>query len=276
MDGIENGMKSTPKKRLYSIVTPWKAPDGPDFGPYLYTCDYCDFDHPDVRASAARLINGVTTAREAALAIFYFVRDQIAWAGTFDERRKASEVLQSRLGACFNKATLQVALLRAVNIPARYRFQIFPKRGFKKYLPAGLATRIFMAVYPDEVPTAFAELYLENRWLSAATTMDKSLNPFGVRDWDGRTDLRFLKNKKGYELNKNDRVTDGGTSAVVDRLEYDYFENGFNALGADKKRILYQAYQIYLDAIRFKMTLAERSERLIQATFDDKDFKDRF
>jgi transglutaminase-like putative cysteine protease len=55
------------------------------------------------------LSHGLST-EQAIKNIYLFVRDQIKW--TVEGLKPAIEVLRGKKGVCFNKASLQIALLR--------------------------------------------------------------------------------------------------------------------------------------------------------------------
>ena len=87
--------------------------------PALQPTELCDAGHPDVVACARKLVPEGASGRASADAIRRFVRNEIAYVlGPKDA--KASDVLASREGMCTNKAMLQVALCRAVGLPAGF------------------------------------------------------------------------------------------------------------------------------------------------------------
>ncbi len=94
-----------------------------DTGTYLRHTDIIDCDAESIRSKAAELTVGMETERENAVALFYFVRDEIkhnAYAPLHDrDRFKASAVLQAGNGFCQQKAILLAALARASGVPAR-------------------------------------------------------------------------------------------------------------------------------------------------------------
>ena len=86
---------------------------------FLKPTKFCDCDNQKIIAKAKALTQNDKTPKEAALSIIHFVRDQIAFKGGLIV--KASRTLKKGNGFCVTKSNLQVALLRAVNIPARYQ-----------------------------------------------------------------------------------------------------------------------------------------------------------
>lgn len=85
---------------------------------FVKPTQFCDCDNKEIIAKAEELTKNDESPKSAALSIFYFVRDQIPFMG--GPVVKASETLKIRNGFCITKSNLQVASLRAVNIPARY------------------------------------------------------------------------------------------------------------------------------------------------------------
>ncbi|MDD5273199.1 MAG: transglutaminase domain-containing protein [Methylovulum sp.] len=93
---------------------------------YLDTSDYIDWQHPLVKATAAKLATGCHTDTEVAKQCFEFVRDSIkhSWDYRINPLTcKASEVLSHGTGYCYAKSHLLAALLRANGIPAGLCYQ---------------------------------------------------------------------------------------------------------------------------------------------------------
>ena len=124
-------------------------------------------DHPQVRAKAAALTNGRGTDRQKARAIFEFVRDEVKFGftrGFWDNT--ASDVLASRTGYCNTKSTLFVALLRAVDIPARQVFVDIDRSVLHGILDPGTP-------YVDH---SYVEVLLDGAWIATdAYIVDKAL-----------------------------------------------------------------------------------------------------
>jgi hypothetical protein len=84
---------------------------------------YIDFEASSIQRVVGDLCQGVADDTQKALAIFGFVRDEIAFGfstGFWD--LSASQVLRNRRGYCNNKSTLFVAMLRAAGLQARQVF----------------------------------------------------------------------------------------------------------------------------------------------------------
>ena len=79
-----------------------------------------NYDHPTIRAKAKELTLAKPTLVDKVESIFLYVRDGIhfGFPPKWDQV-KASETLQYGLGYCNTKATLFLALCKAIDIPAR-------------------------------------------------------------------------------------------------------------------------------------------------------------
>ncbi|MBN2554502.1 MAG: transglutaminase family protein [Anaerolineales bacterium] len=79
-----------------------------------------DSNHPAVQARAFALIADADSLNEKNQRLFHFVRDEIRFGfPPVWDAVKASETLTLGMGYCTTKATLLLALCRAVDIPAR-------------------------------------------------------------------------------------------------------------------------------------------------------------
>jgi len=155
---------------------------------YLRFTSFIDCDEAAVRKKARELTADVEQAREKAIRIFYFVRDEIRYNAfsprSTDALYRASHTLASGEGYCVQKAILLVALARAAGIPARLRFadirghltppEFVEKRGSNLFSYHGLT-----------------DLYIEGRWVKATPTYDKeycSKAGVGPVEFDGSRD----------------------------------------------------------------------------------------
>ncbi len=97
-----------------------------DFEPYLVASTYIDCDHPDVKAKAISLAEGLEQKTDIAKSCFEFVRDDIKHSLDYkldSVTCKASDVLKYGTGYCYAKSHLLAALLRANDIPAGLCYQ---------------------------------------------------------------------------------------------------------------------------------------------------------
>jgi transglutaminase-like putative cysteine protease len=158
---------------------------------YLRPTGFIDFDTRAVKDRAEALTQGLHTDREKAVALYYFVRDEIkhnAYAPLYDsERYKASMILEAGNGFCQQKSVLLVALARAVGIPARIGFvdvnDHLLSENFKKMI-GGINTFPFHG---------FAELYIDGRWVHASPAYDLAVcqrKGFVPVEFDGMNDAK--------------------------------------------------------------------------------------
>jgi transglutaminase-like putative cysteine protease len=168
-----------------------KIPDNRGLEDFLRPSELCDSDNLQVKSTAEKLTMNSKTPRDAAIEIFYFIRDEIPLAFVNPETT-ASRTLKNREGSCFTKATLQMALLRSVGIPARFRILKF--RGndpneWKGILPSFAVSRM-----PEQFPHYLVEVYIEGKWIMADATFDKALLP-DIEDWNGEDDVCSIEAK---------------------------------------------------------------------------------
>ena len=102
---------------------------------YLKPTELCDCGNPEIINKSNELIGQDSKPKDAAIKIFNFIRDEIPFeANKVDE--KASDTLQRGSGFCVTKSNLQIALLRAIGIPARYHHVHLRKEILSGVIPA--------------------------------------------------------------------------------------------------------------------------------------------
>jgi transglutaminase-like putative cysteine protease len=102
-------------------------PESDDLSDYLVSDAIVDWQTPVVRHKALELTASLTDEVEKARCLYEWVRDSISHSADADSDMvtcTASEVLQQGTGICFAKSHLLAALLRAVNIPAGFCYQV--------------------------------------------------------------------------------------------------------------------------------------------------------
>ena len=186
---------------------------------FLKPTNMCDFDNPIIIQKAHNLTDNSSTDKEKAIAIFNYIRDEILFF--FDPYFKtASNTLKKGGGFCMSKANLQVALLRAINIPARYHIV---------HLKADCTNPLFPKWYVKNSPPIIdhhstCECYLNGKWIACDAALDKDLikgakakglydqESFPQIDWDGENDLEIFNPWKvaevGYFSNLDDFWSD--------------------------------------------------------------------
>lgn len=173
---------------------------------FLTPTRLCDCDGAGVNEKAKDLVGIGGDPTEAALNIFYFVRDRITFGLDFPDAR-ASETLVRGIGFCMTKHNLQMALLRAAGIPSRSHLVQLPKDVNKPITPKFLYDRT-----PAEIIHPWCECLLDGKWVACDCVMDDAFYRAMLRrgyltevdmpsiDWDGKTDLIFGESKVRADL----------------------------------------------------------------------------
>jgi len=89
--------------------------------PYLEPTPSQQSDHPEIVSKAETLIEESEMEVQAVVAILDWVNASIVYDDSFELDNDALSVFRNRSGVCTGYSNLAVALLRAVNIPARVR-----------------------------------------------------------------------------------------------------------------------------------------------------------
>lgn len=93
---------------------------------YLSSCEYIDWMHPAVMAGAEAFQSRAEDEVHLVQMIYEYVRDEIKHSWDVQDKRvtrKASEVLEHKVGICWAKSNLLAAFLRACGIPAGICYQ---------------------------------------------------------------------------------------------------------------------------------------------------------
>lgn len=175
-------MKENPKSEI---------PDNKGLKDFLKPSELCDSDSLLVKSTAEEITKNARIPKEAAIEIFYFVRDEIQLAFV-DPTKTASDTLRLAKGSCLTKATLQVALLRAIGIPARFRVMEFKGNDPDEW--EGILPSFAVSRMPNQFPHYLAEVYISGEWIMADATFDKSLIA-DIEDWNGEDDVCSIQDK---------------------------------------------------------------------------------
>jgi transglutaminase-like putative cysteine protease len=159
---------------------------------YLNPTFFIDCDQASVEAKSRELTAHTEQARENAIRLFYFVRDQIKYNAfsprSIDAHYRASHTLATGEGYCVQKAVLLVALARVAGIPARLRFAD---------IRANLAPPDFVEKRGSNLFSyhGLVDLCIEGRWVKATPTYDKEYcgkAGIGTVEFDGTRDAMLL------------------------------------------------------------------------------------
>lgn len=119
-----------------------------------------DHDHPAVHARAVALITDTWSLEDKIRNIFHFVRDAIPFGfPPVWDSVKASETLEYGIGYCTTKATLFLALCKALNIPARIHTGLIDINIMRGIFP-GFA----FPFLPDSGAHSWVEIEMNGAW----------------------------------------------------------------------------------------------------------------
>ncbi len=134
---------------------------------------FMDFDHPEVQLKVKELTQGCESLWVKAKAIYYFVRDEIAYDFAppiqGPENWQASVILQEGRGFCHQKSILQTALYRAVGIPSALTYHDvidYPllETRYKERIPDGVLPYHGLSL-----------IFIDNTWIRQDATLDAGL-----------------------------------------------------------------------------------------------------
>jgi hypothetical protein len=165
---------------------------------YVSPTEFCDCDNVVIKQKAEELTRDTSSPKEAAKAVFSYVRDEILFAVSRPDVR-ASRTLKEKQGYCVTKTNLQIALLRAVGIPARYHQVVLHKDVLKGIVPGLVHKMLNERIWYHP----WCECYLSDKWIACDLYLDKDVYNAAVKngiiskekmpsiDWDGETDLKI-------------------------------------------------------------------------------------
>ncbi|UCG82671.1 MAG: transglutaminase domain-containing protein [Dehalococcoidia bacterium] len=162
-----------------------------DMEKYSRCTEIIDCDTESVFAKAQELTGGLQTDREKAIALFYFVRDEIKHdpyaTGMEYNRYKASLTLESGQGFCSHKSILLTALARAVGIPARLGFVAIHDHLMSDAFRKMIGGTNILPLH------GYAELNIDGKWVHASPSYDLAVcqkNWYVPVEFDGINDAK--------------------------------------------------------------------------------------
>jgi hypothetical protein len=173
-----------------------------------------DCDHPSIQAKAKEISAGKATVLEKLESLFLFVRDEVRFGfpPRWDEV-KASETIQYGLGYCNTKATLFLALCKAINIPARIHTGLIDIEVMRGILPS-----FIFPFLPSSGSHSWLEIQIAGDWKPVDSYInDKPLYEGALKQ------LRESGKVTGFSISQ----AKGPSSC-----EFNFGEKGFVHMGA--------------------------------------------
>lgn len=163
---------------------------------YLEPGIYTNSDHPDIIAYAKSNTEGIKTAKEKVIALYYAVRDGFKYSPYHIVLKpyamKASHLLTKDYGHCIEKSNLFVASVRALGIPSRLAYGDVKNHLATSHLEETLKTDVL-------VFHGYAEVFLENKWVKATPVFNRELCEkldVAPLSFDGLNDAVFQESDK--------------------------------------------------------------------------------
>ena len=190
-----------------------------DIDRYLKSTETIDFDAKSIGEKAEAITKGLQTDKEKAIALYYFVRDEIRhnpYAPVYVlDYYRASAILEEGRGSCQQKSILLTALARAVGIPARIGFvdvyDYLISDSFKEM--AGGTNLLSLHGY--------TELFVDGKWLhvSPSYNLEKCQKcEFVPVDFDGENDAKDSQ----FDQNGNPHMEHAKDHGTFDDFPWDY------------------------------------------------------
>jgi len=157
---------------------------------YLQPSEFFDCDETSVSQKALEITKNCETEKEKAIALFYWVRDEIKYnmklfIPKIKENFIASKVMQERQGFCVSKSVLLSTLARVVGIPARIHLVDLINHKISQKVIDYMQTNV-MYVH------GYSELYLNGKWVKLTPSFDKETAIRGgflpMCEFDGEND----------------------------------------------------------------------------------------
>ncbi|MFX0043210.1 MAG: transglutaminase-like domain-containing protein [Candidatus Hodarchaeota archaeon] len=181
---------------------------------YLQPNEFFDFDKKSVMNKAYEITNDLDSQKEKAIALFYWVRDEIKYnMALFVPKVKnyfiASKTIKRREGFCVSKSILLSTLARAVGIPARIHLCDLINHLVSQKIIDFMGHNVMYY-------HGYSEFYLNNKWVKLTPSFDKATALKGgflpMVEFDGENDAVFPP----YDVNGNkfgEYVRDRGVHA---------------------------------------------------------------
>ena len=193
-----------------------------DLEQYLQPNEFFNFNNSNVRKKALEITNGLKTDKEKAIALFYWVRDNIkynmmSFYPKVKANFKANVTLRRRYGFCVSKSILLSSFARVVGIPARLHLVDLINHKVSQRVIDFMETNVMYY-------HGYSELYLNDRWVKLTPSFDPKTAIKGgflpMVEFDGENDAVFpLHDINGEHF--GEYVNDRGVHANLPLEEID-------------------------------------------------------
>jgi len=189
---------------------------------------------------AHSLTDSTKSARENAVALYYFVRDTIRYnpytLGNCREDWQATKTLAAGESWCVPKAVLLAALCRAIGIPARLGYADVVNHLSTERLRESMETDVFYY-------HGYCSIFLDGRWVKSTPAFNLSLcEKFGLKplDWDGIEDSLYHKfdqagNRHMEYVNDRGEYSDVPYEEIMTVFKQ-YYPNSFSAENSENPK----------------------------------------
>ncbi|MBN2045570.1 MAG: transglutaminase domain-containing protein [Anaerolineales bacterium] len=173
-----------------------------------------DYQHPEVRAAAARITDHAANSMQKLENIFYYVRDEIKFGMPQRwDKVKASETIACKTGYCNTKATLFHALCIAAGIPSRIHTGLIDLQIMDGVIPGAA-----LQFAPKTGCHSWMEVLIGDQWHS----IDSYINDLAF--YRGALKLLHASGRKtGYSISELDAPSS---------CEFNFGQKGFVHMGA--------------------------------------------
>ena len=160
---------------------------------YLQPTEFFDFDNSSVNKKAIEITENCETEKEKAIALFYWVRDEIkynmlTYIPQIKENFKASVTLKRLNGFCVSKSILLSSFARTVGIPARIHLVDLINHKISQRV-------IDMMTHNVMYYHGYSEFYLNGKWIKLTPSFDVPTAIKGkflpMCEFDGECDAVF-------------------------------------------------------------------------------------
>ncbi len=208
-----------------------------DLNIYLQPTKFFDFNKKLVSKKAFEITEDLTSDKEKAKALFYWVRDKIkynmlTYVPNVPANFRASITLRRRNGFCVSKSILLSSFARAIGIPARIHLVDLINHLISQKVIDFMGTNV-MYVH------GYSEFYLNEKWVKLTPSFDPRTALKGkflpMVEFDGENDAVFPKFDNQGNL-FGEYLTDRGVHADLPLEDIDIiFEENYPSYALHKK-----------------------------------------